>query len=371
VKDVSSKYLVNNEAHLRELGVARQEDARGKTLNEFYSGERAAQAAADDRRVLAGEPPVVNQEKSNFGPEGRTRWALTTKVPLRDIRGKIVGLVGISHDITQRKLTEQELQRRSAEMEADVLMARQIQQAFLPRAYPVFPKSATASESLLQFAHRYLPATTLGGDFFDLVPISDTRCGILICDVMGHGVRAGLLTALIRGVVEECCVPDADPGHVLGEINRGLLPIVRETGQPVFATAFYGVIDTARHTLSFANAGHPPPFKVRRGLDAVQLSLSDPEPATGLVEGFPYSHQTCEFLPGEGLIAYTDGVIEAVNSQGRMFGEDQLLASIHRNAGSPCGVWVNRIVEDVSAFTGKKDFEDDLCIVAAEFVDQK
>jgi sigma-B regulation protein RsbU (phosphoserine phosphatase) len=368
VKDASARYLLNNEAHLRDLGVARQDDAKGRTARDFYVGERAERATADDFKVLDGKPPVINEEKTDYGPEGHTHWWITTKVPLRDIRGKIIGLVGISHDITERKRTEQELRRRSAEMEADVLMARQIQQAFIPRTYPVFPGSARPETSALRFAHRYIAATTLGGDFFDLVAISDTRCGILVCDVMGHGVRAGLLTALIRGVVEECCIQVGDPGRVLGEINRGLMPIVRETGQPVFATAFYGVIDISASTLTYANAGHPPPFLVRQGQDqATTLGLIDPEPATGLIEGFAYSHRECEFRPGDMLLAYTDGVVEAVNSEGKMFGEDRLRALVGRRTGSPCADSVDQIVDEVGAFTGKGEFDDDICIVAVEF----
>ena len=81
-------------------------------------------------------------------------------------------------------------------MEADLRMACRIQEAFLPRAYPVFPRGVPAEASTLRFAHRYIPATTLGGDFVHILPISDSRCGVLVCDVMGHGVRAGLLTAL-------------------------------------------------------------------------------------------------------------------------------------------------------------------------------
>jgi sigma-B regulation protein RsbU (phosphoserine phosphatase) len=367
VKDAAANYLVNNEAHLRELGVARQEDAKGRRARDFYPAARAEQTSADDRRILAGEPPIINQEKSDFGPEGQARWWITTKVPLRDVRGKIVGLVGISHDITQRKRTEQELQRRSAEMEADVLMARQIQQAFIPRSYPVFPSGARPEASALRFAHRYIAATTLGGDFFDLVPISDTRCGILICDVMGHGVRAGLLTALIRGVVEECCVQAGDPGRVLGEINRGLMPIVRETGQPVFATAFYGVVDLAASTLTYANAGHPPPFHARPGRgSAVALALPNPEPATGLIDGFAYSHREYEFRPGDKVLAYTDGVVEAATPEGTMFGEDRLRALVEQHSGGSCAECVDSIVAQVGAFTGRSDFDDDICIVAAE-----
>src|SRR5688572_17836359 len=244
VKDTASRYMLNNKAHLAMLGVQSQEEAVGRTTHDFFPGERGAQALADDREVLQGGAPILNEEKSDFGPEGDVHWSLVTKVQLRDTRNELVGLVGISHDITRRKAAEEELQRRSTEMETDLRMARQVQEAFINRAHPVFPRGAAPEKSALRLAHRYIPTTTLGGDFFDFLQLSDTKCGVLVCDVMGHGVRAGLLTALIRGVVEEMGRRALDPLHVLREVNHCLMPIVEQTGSPVFASAFFGIIDT-------------------------------------------------------------------------------------------------------------------------------
>jgi len=367
VKDKEARYLINNRAHLRSLGVSQQEDAKGKTAREFYSGPRAEQTMEDDRMVLAGEPPIISQEKSNFGPEGDCRWALTTKVPLRDVHGAVTGLVGISHDITLRKRAEQELQRRSAEMEADLRMARQVQEAFFSRNYPAFPRTASPEASALKFDYRYVAATTLGGDFFDVIQLSDTRCGVLVCDVMGHGVRAGLLTALIRGVVGELGERAGDPAYVLAEINRGLLPILHQTGQLVFASAFFGVIDLAAGTLVYSSAGHPPPFVLHRAPAAVEeLALTNPEPAAGIVESFPYSRHTCAFEPGSVLIGYTDGLIEACNATDCMFGEQKVRALLLENSALSGPLLLDRLMADVKAFTGKGDFDDDLCLLAVE-----
>jgi sigma-B regulation protein RsbU (phosphoserine phosphatase) len=365
VKDSAARYLVNNLSHLDALGVACQEDARGKLPTDFYRDERGRLALEDDFKVLAGGPPIINQEESDFGAEGVERWSITTKVPLDDRRGKIIGLVGISHDITQRKRNEQELRRRSAEMEADLQMARQLQEAFFPHVYPCFPAAAAPEASALAFAHRYVPASTLGGDFFDVIPISDTRCGVLICDVMGHGVRAGLLTALIRGVVEESGARTDDPAHVIGEINRGLIPIVQQTGQPTFATAFFAVIDLATGSMTYSNAGHPPPFVVRGATGAIEkLTAADPEPAAGLVQNFAYTQAQCAFGPGDLLLGYTDGLYEASNAAGRMFGELELDRSIGASIGQPCSELVCRLMTAVEAFTGRSEFEDDICIIA-------
>ncbi len=369
VKDTTAHYLINNQAHLRSLGVEHQEEARGRTTRDFFPGERGLQALADDKQVLDTGVPIINHEKANRATSGDLRWVLTTKVPLRDIREKIIGIVGISHDITERKLMEQELRHRTEEMEADVRMARQIQEAFFSQAYPVFPRGVAPEASALRFAHRYVPASTLGGDFFDIVQLSDTRCGLLVCDVMGHGVRAGLLTALIRGVVEEVGPHARDAAEVLGEINRALMPIVHQTGQPVFATAFYAVIDTATRTLSFGNAGHPAPLVLRAATGAVDLlSLADPEPATGLIEGFDYTNHECVFAPGDVFLGYTDGLFEADDANGNQFGEARLRAAFARQAGTPGPALLEQLVAEIVAFTGHAHFDDDICALTVEAV---
>ncbi len=97
----------------------------------------------------------------------------------------------------------EELREKNAQVEADLNMAREIQEAFLPERYPTFPKGTPAKESALHFYHRYLPTGAVGGDFFDVLRISDTQAGVFICDVMGHGVRAALVTAMLRVLGEE------------------------------------------------------------------------------------------------------------------------------------------------------------------------
>jgi sigma-B regulation protein RsbU (phosphoserine phosphatase) len=369
VKDKKANYLLNNISHLKELGVQSQDEARGKAVNDFYSGERADQANIDDQSVLTGSHSILNQEKSNFGPEGKERWSLTTKVPIKNSHGSVVGLVGISHDITQRKKTEQELKHRSEAMEADLLMARQIQQAFIPSKYPTFPRLSNFEDSRLHFSHYYQAAASLGGDFFDLIAISDTKCGFFICDVMGHGVRAGLLTAVIRGVVQESCMNSSnDSGKVLSEINRNLIPIVEGTGQPIFATAFFGIIDTEAKTLTYSNAGHPAPLLLSKPTSSIKrLTQLDPEPATGLIEDFTYSHETISLNHNDILIGYTDGIIEASNSQGIQFTEEKLVEILKKESSLKVAEIPKKVISSVQAFTQRKDFDDDICIVVAEF----
>lgn len=367
VKDLASRYILNNLAHLALLHVKAQNDALGRTTLDFFPGERGQQALADDRQVMSSGVSIINQEKSDFGTGDGVRWSLTTKVPLHGLDGRISGLVGISHDITDRKRTELELEQRTREMEADLRMARQIQEVFLPRTYPVFPRNAPPQQSTLRFAHRYVSATSLGGDFFDIIRLSDSQCGVLICDVMGHGVRAGLLTALIRGIVGEMGPRAQDPSYVVGEINHCLTPILAQTGQPVFATAFYAIVNVATGTVSYSNAGHPAPFLLRCASGRVDtLATDDPEPAAGLIERFSYSRKESAFNPGDMLVVYTDGVFEAANEAGSLFGAPRLRELLAGNSSQPCASIPDRIVSEVEAFTGRADFDDDLCILVVQ-----
>jgi PAS domain S-box-containing protein len=116
VKDLQSRYVLNNRAHLDSLGVKTQAEATGKTTRDFFSGPRGEQAILDDQRVLGTDKPMANEERSDFGAGGRLRWSLVTKVPLHDVGGQLVGLVGISHDITERKRQEEEMKRVAAEL---------------------------------------------------------------------------------------------------------------------------------------------------------------------------------------------------------------------------------------------------------------
>src|SRR5512146_118948 len=203
----------------------------------------------------------------------------------------------------------EELRSKNAQLEADFNMAREIQEIFLPHQYPTFPQWVSPEESALRFSHRYLPAAAVGGDFFDIFAITGTTAGVFICDVMGHGMRAALVTAIMRGLVEELMPVAADAGKFLTEINRSLHAILRRTREPFLATAFYLVADVAAGELRFASAGHPSPFRVRRGTGAVELlSACDPRhgPALGLFDKAIYPTCRCPLAVHDLLLLFTD-----------------------------------------------------------------
>lgn len=294
------------------------------------------------------------------------------------IKGQVDGQLlarAMRYAIERKRMTEQlhryasELREKNAQLESDFSMAREIQQIFLPDQYPTFPHSAAPDESLLRFSHRYISAAAVGGDFFDIFAITDTTAGVLICDVMGHGMRAALITAIMRGLTEELMPVAADPGKFLTEINRSLRTILRRTREPFLATAFYGVADAASGELRFANAGHPSPFRLQRNSNELRpLKFYDSRhgPALGLFERTDYPTCSCPLERNDLIFLYTDGIYEVANKQGEEFGQGRLLEAVRQRIQLPAEQLFNELLSEVQKFSGSDEFDDDVCLVGVE-----
>ena len=279
-----------------------------------------------------------------------------------------------------KELLEQQaeqLREKNAMMEAELDLARELQTAFLPRDYPKIPPDAPPPESALKFCHRYRTTTELGGDFFDILKISPTEAGVFICDVMGHGVRAALVTAIIRGLVEELeTTAGADPTRFLCEINEGLCAVLKETATPLFASAFYGVIDVVSGTVRYANAGHPSPYHLRcatgaasdgaRKVERLDPDEKKPGPALGVFENSNYATSRRALTAGDLLILFTDGLYEVEGENGVFYDQEKLVAAIARRSGEPAEALFDGLLDEVKAFSAIKDFDDDVCLVGVE-----
>lgn len=294
------------------------------------------------------------------------------------IKGHVDGAMlvrAMRYAIERKRMTEQlgryaqELRSKNAQLEADFNMAREIQQIFLPQQYPAIPDGVDPGRSALKFAHRYLPAAAVGGDFFDVFRVNATSAGIIICDVMGHGMRAALVTAIMRGLVEELLPMASDAGRFLSEINRSLRAILHRTREPFLATAFYLLADAATGELRFSSAGHPSPFRVQKTDKRVEMLKSwDPRhgPALGLFE--KPSYPTCQGLmaPGDLFLFFTDGLYEANSPEGEEYGRDRLARAVQRHSGLSKERLLDQLVEEVQEFAQTEEFDDDVCLLAME-----
>jgi sigma-B regulation protein RsbU (phosphoserine phosphatase) len=270
-----------------------------------------------------------------------------------------------------RELEERDrvIRRKNEQMETDLRMATELQQALMPNAYPSFPAAPGQGPTRLRFYHRYLPASMMGGDFFHIARLSDDAAGICICDVMGHGVRAALITAMLRALIETHAAEAADPGRFLTELNSEFTRILKQTGTLVFATVLYCVIDIRECDARFARAGHPAPLHVRRTADEVRTVASgegSTGPAMGLIPNAQFKTSEAKLAPGDFLLFFTDGVIEVDDKRDRDFGIEGLRQSIRSNLHQPSESLLEAIISDVYNFGGSKVLTDDACLVIAE-----
>jgi sigma-B regulation protein RsbU (phosphoserine phosphatase) len=268
--------------------------------------------------------------------------------------------------IARLEVSRREIAAKARQMEEDLQMASSVQQAMMPREETPSPDRAPA----LRIAHRFHPAGVVSGDFFDILRMPDGSAGILICDVMGHGVRSALIAAMIRAMLEQLRPLAPDSGAFLSRLNRDLTRILRQTGDMIFVTAAYCVLDPDRGLLRYTQAGHPTPLICRRpGGEACALACPGAAagPALGLIDDFDFTTWEEAMVPGDRVLLFTDGVIEASSPGGEEFGLSRLAGSWSQHAPDPLSDAVSGLLGDVATFCGDSTFDDDICIVAAQW----
>jgi sigma-B regulation protein RsbU (phosphoserine phosphatase) len=375
-KDREGRFLLVNQAMKEFHHVTDDPDIIGRTDFDLYLAEHAKEAFADEQQVLrTGEPIVGKLERENL-PDGRITWVSTTKVPLRDGSGEVIGTCGISRDITEEhhqseKLKEytQALADQQAQMDQELALAREVQQALLPQSYPSFPRGATEAGSALHFSHRYLPEGRVGGDFFTVIPVSDTQAGVLICDVMGHGVHAALVTAVERVLVEEIHGVAGDPGAFLGELNQRLHHFFEPLPTSMFVTALYLVIDTATGAVRLANASHPSPLHICRAQHTVRAmgDTAQRHPfALGVAKDSVYPTEQDVVKAGDFLLLYTDGLCDLGEGKDLTPDDPQFLRLIQNCARQRGEAFLDALLTQARQFSGQDAFRDDVCLVGIE-----
>jgi sigma-B regulation protein RsbU (phosphoserine phosphatase) len=264
---------------------------------------------------------------------------------------------------------EREIQAKNEQTQMDLRMAMELQQALMSVTYPLFPAKATVEAAHLRFSHVYLPASLMGGDFFFIVRVSDSCAGIFICDVMGHGVRSALITSMLRALIEGLGPEAADPGQLMTRLNSELTNILKQTGTVLFVTALYCTVDSGTGQLRFARAGHPYPLHIRSENSQIEILSPQPDgsgPALGLLPGAHYNTTTTSLAPGDRILLFTDGLIEAEDRDGRPFEIEGLMSSVRRNLDRADRL-LTSIENDVRSFAGSNDFKDDVCLVMVQW----
>jgi serine phosphatase RsbU (regulator of sigma subunit) len=241
------------------------------------------------------------------------------------------------------------LMRQSIEQELRV--ARTIQQALLPKDMPLLDG--------WQFTPYYQPAREVGGDFYDFFELEDGRVGVAVGDATGKGMPAALAvsatSSMLRAVAQ--AFGSSSPGDVLSRVNQTLVARIPAN---MFVTCFYAILDPKSATLSYANAGHDLPY-LWRGGDAEELRARGMP--LGLMPGMEYEEKQIELDAGEGVLFYTDGLVEAHDPKGEMFGFPRLRALI-ADHGEERALG-DFLLEQLYSFVGESwEQEDDITLLA-------
>ncbi|WP_372847237.1 SpoIIE family protein phosphatase [Pontiella sp.] len=372
-KDLNSRFIMVNKAAAEWQGGCAPEQMVGKSEFDFYSEEDARRMRHDELHIIQTGESLFGLEEGETWKDGSHAWVSTTKMPLRDHNGEIIGIFGISRDITEHKEAEiraaryaEENRRFREALEDDLLMASQLQKTFFPTSYPSFSSPDGRGGEAVEFHHFHRPGGVIGGDLCSIRRLTATEVGIFLCDVMGHGIRAALGTSIVRAMVEEISLREKDPGRFLRHMNQVLMPLFRQDDLFLYATACYMVLDVSTGQVRFANAGHPLPIHLDARNGRVKSFLQEQAtigPGLAIEEGASYQTFGGRVCPGDVVFMHTDGINEVVDPEDEEYGEERLLLSARRHMALPLPGLFSALYDDARAFGQVDAVEDDVCLV--------
>ena len=244
-------------------------------------------------------------------------------------------------------------ERERQRLEQEINIARDIQQALLPRNFRDYPH--------LSVAGCNFPCLSVGGDYFDVFPLSDNRTAFLIADVSGKGLGAALLTQLLQGALSGMTL-GTDPARLFNHLNRFLCDHA-EVGR--YATMFFGILDE-HGGLTYINAGHPSPILIRRSGSADEAFTEGSFPV-GLVPEAEYTTACVKLEPGDTLVLFSDGVTEAMDPEEDFFGIPRLRQLLTGHNETPLDELQKLVLEAVENFARGASQADDLTLLLVRY----
>lgn len=280
-------------------------------------------------------------------------------IPYWNVAGRLAVLlviVAIVNALKGALEDENKAERRSAQKELEI--ACEVQVRLLPSQTPDYPG--------LDFSFFYQPAREVGGDYYDFIPFDSERMGLAVGDVSGKGLFSALLMASLQGLVRtNLAVRQGDVARFAMELNHSLYKL---TASNRYATLFFATVDVSNQTLHYVNAGQNPPLLFRNGTSPTHC-LSTPErlegggPPVGSFAPSQYRSEHVLLHSGDVLVAYTDGVVEALNPQQEEFGEGRLNDIVRSSLSLSATEVCKRITARLQAFVGKGPQFDDITVV--------
>jgi serine phosphatase RsbU (regulator of sigma subunit) len=299
--------------------------------------ERYIEAARSDARVKRLEDIRVKMAEQRVMELGAANELLQKQAAeLREAMGRLDG--------ANRQLVE------------ELNLASELQKSLLPRSYP--------SDAPLEFAHKFIPLNSIGGDFFDVIRLDEKSLALVIADVSGHGVGPALITAMFKSAFGFESKGLRSPAALMASLNAELGDILT-TGH--YVTAFTAIIDIESLEMRYCNAGHPNQLLVRA--DGKPEELATMGFLLGMMKDMDYEEKSLVLDPGDTLVLFTDGVIESPNAAGESFGREGILRSIASRPGAGPAELSDGVLSDLLSWTEGIEASDDVTMLLAQVIE--
>jgi PAS domain S-box-containing protein len=365
-KDHNSRIIRSNQAHAAAFGIANPQDLIGKSDFDFFSEEQARPKYEQEQEIIRTGQPLLALEE----PDAGGRWALTTKMPLRDEHGEIIGTFGISRDITELKQAQhalehayseisklnEQLKEENLRMSAELDIARRLQKMILP------PAEELQQIQGLEIVGYMQPADEVGGDYYDVLKENGV-IHIGIGDVTGHGLESGVLMLMtqtaIRTLIEH---GETDPVAFVNTLNRTIYKNAQRMGAD--KTLTFALIDYQNGQLKIVGQ-HEEMLIVRHDGQVERMDTIDLGFPIGLEEEIAQwvAAATVTLQPEDGVVLYTDGITEAANMNNELYGVERLCEVVSQQWEKSAEEVKRAVVEDVTRYIGKQKVYDDLTLV--------
>jgi serine phosphatase RsbU (regulator of sigma subunit) len=296
-------------------------------------------------------PLLVGHDPIALLLSGRLRESRPLYPPLD--QGDVDTFRAIADLISASRVAElnRSLEARVEEQIAEMRLASKIQVDLLPKKPPKIGG--------YDIAGRSIPARMVGGDYFDFIPLEDSRYAICLGDISGKGLSASLLMAHLQATIRGQALLRESPGECLGRSNTLLY---RSTDAGKFATLFYGILDVRRHELLYSSAGHNPPLLFSRH-ERPRL-LTTRGMVLGVEEGVTYPEELVPLEAGDSLVLYSDGITEGMNAREEEFGEERLVELVMRGRSETSTMLIEKILAAVREHAGEFPQSDDMTLVS-------
>ena len=353
--------VAEGKVDLMVLDASRHDPADVEACDRLHSDRRTASvpiiAVTDPDAEENGNTAVeVGADDFVVRPLQKTDLLVRAKMLLR--------LKGLHDDLRSRnkQLRElnQELATRNQELEQGMEMAHRLQEALLPQEYPPLEH--------ISFCHLYTPADAIGGDIFQIAQLEDGRAVIFLSDVSGHGIRAALVTSILKAVFEHVNPNDKNASQILSDVNSRFRSILGGLSPHIYATGFLLLVDGETCKITSACAGHVCPFLISKYNMNCRPLMGQEQigPALGFFQDPDFPTVEQKLSPGDIVLGFTDGVYEVMNEEGEMYGLERLRQFIAHNARLIPRDIIEKVVRETDEFRGSHKRPDDVCLVALE-----